>query len=533
MKISVFEKTIIPIVFILHSLSSLSQEKRVDQINDPSKQVVSTQNNQVGLTANSQIIYENLSSDGNLVLIKEISSLNTKYGICNRDKKQIYPTIFDQFKKLDNGKYLFISNSITALVSSDFSDNMEWQGTSQVFNSDNFFIVENANKNVIAFLNRNGEDQLPKLGLNKNLKQTNFVINQIFTGRGYSNEYLEISCLDIERGYVSSLIRIEGFQQIVPFNYNSFKLVENGFFCVKKSENGNKNENHCDFYGLDGKLLQSYRNLKIVLKNKILFQNEFGKVGVIDEGLNEIIPFEFEMNLTSNESDAYLTLKKDERFYIFDATGKKLFTEGFQAITPIETNRVIAKRDNKFGVLNLSNRELLPFKYDTIVSKSHVLLAKEGEFWTVFSENGETQLFTNIEMVNISNFEFITLYKSGKWALFSPEISKVLFRYDEMKFEDRTVIFKIDNKWGIMNSSGKEILQATFDEIILDGNNSYKKVLLNGKQGLIKVSGFSPVCSIEIPCTFDLIFLRYGSNGSNFEAICFDKSTGLSTIKKL
>lgn len=138
-------------------------------------------------------------------------------------------------------------------------------------------------------------------------------------------------------------------------------------------------------------------------------------------------------------------------------------------------NRFIAKKGDKFGLLNLQKRQLLPFEYDSIT------LLESGNYETIKGTN--RQLYDR--QLQLVNDEVITLQagfkkikQNGKWGIISPDgKNNVECHYDEIStFRGRLI--------GIING-GLVKLNAYYPyRLMMLGKN-----IADDKKDLVEIAG--------------------------------------------
>jgi hypothetical protein len=242
----------------------------------------------------------------------------------------------------------------------------------------------------------------------------------------------------------------------VPLQYD---LIENF------NSNGNPNPQFYNFkkgniYGLWN------RNLKIIGESReefydrtysnqiayISFKNLKGKYGLVNAEGVEQIPFIYDESLN------------------FDG-------ENFS----------IAEKNHLFGMIDINNKELIPFKY-TEFSK----LDTDKNFLFIVSNKSETRI------INLENKTILSGYKSIQ-SIFN----------DPLKF-----IVQKDKKFGIIDINHKIILPLEYDEIsnwTEYGPEHSKFIKKNGKIGLIDEKTFKitiPPIYDEFRYNFGLIFVK-------------------------
>ena len=203
------------------------------------------------------------------------------------------------------------------------------------------------------------------------------------------------------------------------------------------------------------------KNNKWGAKDLILKENVFSDFLKVD------IPLEYEELSILNESQTlfgakkhYLTyLEKEDKYnyVILKRDGKEcdrydsLKLEG--QFTIYNSNRILTKKNEKFGFVSLSGFITIPFIYDEIIKREDGFLdVRIGEAWGV---------------INIDGREIVSV-KYNKPIAFSIEKNKTSQAISTLNI----VTASIGNK-GIIDYSGKEIIPTIYEHIMICDKGGY------------------------------------------------------------
>lgn len=236
-----------------------------------------------------------------------------------------------------------------------------------------------------------------------------------------------------------------------------------------------------------------------------IYDNE--KWGIINhEGKIIIEPTYEEMIIVPNQTkDVFVTA-----YDINDETGeyktKALNSKGEEILTGYQLVEVIdnsdnnniwyeqealkAKKNDKYGLINLNGKEILNFEYDSIKAIKGIekyFLIKKGE--NVGIANNVGQIIINPEYKEISILSedctnaFKVKNKDDRYGIIS--INKEIIatcEYEDAKYVDNDTIFAVkkDNKWGliennkiILNNEYESIEQVHNGEVIIKKDNKF------------------------------------------------------------
>ena len=167
-----------------------------------------------------------------------------------------------------------------------------------------------------------------------------------------------------------------------------------------------------------------------------------GKYGLINMEGTEILPCEYDEITALQGVENALLVSKDGNYGIVNDEGKTLLPTEYAEIQGLgdkTTDGFIVKNvDGKYGVVDTSNGQVIDTKYDG-VSKIH-----QGDYYVV-TDGGKQKVVKKdgTESLNGSYDEIVAILKN-------PE---------------NGVIFKKNNKYGVMNLSGESTIKATYDDL--------------------------------------------------------------------
>lgn len=242
--------------------------------------------------------------------------------------------------------------------------------------------------------------------------------------------------------------------------------------------------------------------------------NDDGKWGVIDTKQNILIaPTYEEMIVVPDNSKPVfiITTNVDYESGEFDSkavdnNNKQLFTE-YSKVEAIynqdksnnlwyEKNILKVQKDNKYGLINLDGKELLPCEYDEIKAvlgvKNVLQTTKDGKLGIV-DNTGKIIIKNEFDQIDTitDKYEdgFIVKLDNGKYSILSTTGETAV----EGEFEDvkkvagnKMYVVKQDGTWKIIDKDGKTYLDNEFDDVkqINLGNVVVKK---DNKYGIVSV----------------------------------------------
>ena len=424
------------------------------------------------------LIYDNVSYFEKNGLVKV--SKNKKFGFTNKEGKEIIPLIFEDadYQQLDNivivkknkkwaffdnhGKQLsdFVYDKVfgAEIYKYDFSKEVFLDSKTTFFKSGGALVLKNGN---YEFLNENIQPSFPK---NK------FDSASVFDT--YKNAI-------VKRKGKYGMIKPNG-EIKVPFEYDYIEPFDSNLPNFSEYYNARKGKIYSFFNQNLKKIGESYEpiyNDFSTNNTEISFKSLKGKYGVVDWQGNEKIPFVYDEALDFKKSENSIA-KKNGKFGVINFKNKEIFPfiydeineldevenlkntfilsnkiedkllningkallSGYQSILPVfyDHSKFIVKKNNKFGIVDLQNKILLPIIYEEISD------------WVEYGPE-------NRHIVKRNGKYGMVEYKTFK--------EKIPVIYDFV-FIARGLVFVGENKkYGVIDLNNNVLCPLVFDEI--------------------------------------------------------------------
>ncbi|GEM_PF-867745 len=410
-------------------------------------------------------------------------SLGKKYGFINQQGQEVISIIYEMVKseQLDdvvivrkNDKWAFFDSKGKQL--SDFL----YHDVQRAWKNDRTTFFENGPVSV----KQNGKYSF----LNRDLKPafSNVVFDSATSFDSNRNAIV------MNKGKFG-IIKDDG-QYGVPLQYD---LIENF------NSNGNPNP---EFYFFEKGNIKGLfnKNLKKIAEAKrddysssfslqgdyISSQNFKGKYGLIDAEGNEKIPFIYDEGLYFDRDD-YSIAEKNNRFGIINLNNAELVPISYQSLDPVfdqwdekpkgSANYFVAKTEYGAKIIDLNNKTILS-GYDSTdpIFNDHfkLIVQKNKKFGIVDLKN---KIILPVEYDEISNWteygprrsKFIV--KNGKTGLIDHESFKITIPpiYDQFRYLNGLIFAKRNNKAGIITEDGKVLCDFIYDEVYPNETDFY------------------------------------------------------------
>ncbi|MCA0237182.1 MAG: WG repeat-containing protein [Bacteroidetes bacterium] len=191
---------------------------------------------------------------------------------------------------------------------------------------------------------------------------------------------------------------------------------------------------------------------------------------------NEVFEFRDGIALVATVIGSFY--ENGNQYYFIDTTGKRLFGKVFDEAVSFSEGKAAVFINNEWMYINTKGEPLFKLKLD----KNGIELAIAGEFHdnrvqikhhlqsTFLDENGETIIPWVYYQNDIRQGDQIWIKESTLdtpfWRLYDLNSGKLIIdeKYQEIMRESEGLTWvKRDNKWGILNRQGVEVLEPTYD----------------------------------------------------------------------
>lgn len=212
----------------------------------------------------------------------------------------------------------------------------------------------------------------------------------------------------------------------------------------------------------------TYKTKALNSKNEEIFK-DYEKIESI-QNIDEKANIWYESNC--------LKVRKNDKYGLINLSGKELLPCEYDEITAIEgiKNALKIKKDGKCGIADCDGKIVLKTEYADITnlgndSKDGFIIKNDEGKQGVVNYSGELVLEALYEEVlKIHGNDLYVVTKSGKQVLVKNDGNEVLSKgFDEitdiLKNEDNGIIFKKNSKYGVMKTTGDITIQAKYDNL--------------------------------------------------------------------
>mgnify|MGYP004515233023 CR=1 FL=1 len=339
-----------------------------------------------------------------------------------------------------------------------------------------------------------------------------------------NNLWYDQEILKVQKDGKYGLIKISG-EQILATEYeniesiigieNAYKITQNGKVGIANSE---------------GKIVvePKYADIDILgedNKSGFIIKDDSGKYGIIDYSKNQILENKYDeiekiygndlyvvsvdgkQKLVNKANEDVLTkgfdsikqvLEKQENAVVFvksnkygvmNLSGEVLIEAKYDDLKETKTGLFIAKKDDKYGIIDIQNQEKLPFEYTSIVynKKANIYVTEDSDFNSnVLNAELENKLTGILIEIN-DNKGYLKLRINDEYKYYN-------FKFEEKQesdiFANRTLFLsKKDGKYGFVDKNGKVVVDYIYDDAIEQNDYGYSAVKKEDKWGSIDAKG--------------------------------------------
>lgn len=293
---------------------------------------------------------------------------------------------------------------------------------------------------------------------------------------------------------------------IVHAEYDHLEVINKNLFMSKSGD-------RIDLIGPDGKVLyQTYNDVER-FDYGLLETTSSGKKGLIGPFGSSLLPpvFDFISNI---QNDQLLVVNKGDQWGVIDTDGRYVLplTDEFQFIGGLSEAFLTIKKDNRFGFIDLEGRLRIANRYDSVRSFHDGMAAVKllGK-WGFIDRLEKLRIQPQFNEISEFSDRLAIVSKDGFQGLIDPNGTEVLpISYDEIhRNEDGSFVIKKDDFYGLANNEGLLVIHPKY-EYLQEHPDGFVIVKLRGKFGVLKANGVN-----AIPSIYDHIFYD-GINGYYF-----------------
>jgi hypothetical protein len=287
---------------------------------------------------------------------------------------------------------------------------------------------------------------------------------------------------------LSGVYSVTGSKLIIDCNYTRVeKLSTENYFLVTKG-----NEKNIIDINDKPRFKTWYDELYVVQGGRKLYiVKEKGKMGIINEEEEKIVPIEYQSIATYPYKDgSYLAQNKQGKYGCITADGTVTLPFEYDQLTKSGYNNMITAKNNKCGILQINNGlpyEIATCDYDDIERGDKVFIVEKNKKFGIMDFYGKMITKFDYDLIESLSPEMYIAQKKNNWYLLNSNGSQVNDKsykdieriadkaknqsyYSSKKFS----YLKVQNsnkKYGIIDKLGSEVVSPMFEDVLGEVKN--------------------------------------------------------------
>lgn len=233
-----------------------------------------------------------------------------------------------------------------------------------------------------------------------------------------------------------------------------------------------------------------YDFINKVYGNNVYLVTENGKQKLVNKENTDVLTNGFDSikQILANQENAVIFVKEN-KCGIMDFSGKVLVEAQYDDLKETKAGTFIAKKADKYGIINIENQVQVEFEYTSIVynEKSDIYITENTDLISnILNSNLETKI-TGILIELNENKGYLKLRINEQYKYYN-------FKFEEKSeqdiFPNKTMFLsKKDGKYGYVDKDGKVIVDYIYDDAIEQNEYGYVAVKKDEKWGSIDSKG--------------------------------------------
>ena len=308
-----------------------------------------------------------------------------------------------------------------------------------------------------------------KTSSKKNLELEEKLLKAYFL-HGELDKYSEL----VEKRANDNSATVPEYKTIYEYYFNHHK-ADDAFNILKKGITNTGDQELKDLYEQYRYLYRrrptKYSYIEITGDNKIMPVFDGEKWGYIGSNGSVVLTPQYD-EVTDFTTGGIAAVKKDGKYYTITQTGDRYGADDKESVSRIQEvlftygKLIIAKRDDKYSIFDVDfNKVSDKYSFDEITRPSSgVVVGKNGSEWVIVEMEEGKQVLGGIEEVAINSYGSV--------------------------FANNRAMVKINGRWHLIDTSGKDLTEQTFDGAKAPESEGYIAVEnSSGRWGFINNKG--------------------------------------------
>ncbi len=193
--------------------------------------------------------------------------------------------------------------------------------------------------------------------------------------------------------------------------------------------------------------------------------------------------------LSAQKKMELIPYRDGEKFGFCSPDKKLIIPCKYDEVSLFNGDLTAVKSEEYWGVINKKGNVVVPIEFSSIDFAADLIIARKGDDFSIFTKAGKPLNFLTKKydwFGSANHPSLIIVTKNNKYGLVNSNGSEIVPpKYDFLSyFNNDMARFKLNNQWGYIDKSGKEIIPPTFDDAE-DFNGELSVVKQNGLTGVV------------------------------------------------
>ena len=314
-------------------------------------------------------------------------------------------------------------------------------------------------------------------------------VEPVANSDGDEEIWYEKEILKVKKDGKYGLIDLDG-GQVIPAEYDDIETFSgnttNGYI-IKKD----------DKYGLidsgnNEVLPAKYDEIKNVHGNNLYVVTEDGTEKIIDKNGQSLTTKKFDDVISISEidtADSGIVFETGGKYGFMDLTGNIKINATYDYLMEAKQDTLIAKKGDVYGVIDASEKEILPFENSSITYNKeadiYIIEDKEYNAKVLNSELEEKLSGIFLDMDNEKDYIEMRVGDEYKYYNFAFEEKPA----STFLTSNTLFISKQDGKYGFIDKDGNVVVDYQYDDATEQNSDGYAGIKKDGKWGCIDNKG--------------------------------------------
>ena len=445
-------------------------------------------------------IQKDIKEKGKEYTIQEVNDYNyfiskakneQKFGIINKDGKQIVPEMYDSIRIANPEKPVFVcAQGDNTIVKNDSNEEIYTDykniDTLRLKNVSTDLVYE---KSVLKY--KNG-DKYGLIDINAK-KLTDAIYEEIDTLQYKEGELLVKK--DGKYGVINqkgNILLEAKYDKIAAdaFFEDDAHYRYDGYIVSIKTDEGYR----YGYVSYRGKLETEIKYNELerlsdlgIRDNAYLLVAENGRYGVLEND-KQIIPNDYQ-SISFDNSNQIFIVQKGKKYGVINLKGEKVIEFNYDELQEAKSGIFIFKKNGKYGIIDVDNNEKVSAKYTNITYQ------EASDMYIAEKENFESDIIDDTFNVKLSGMLLAFNNEEGYIKIKNQEnVSYYNFKFEEKHdteiFANHTLFLRKQNgKYGFVDKDGNVVVDYQYDDATDQNDYGFAGVKKDGKWGSIDANG--------------------------------------------